>query len=543
MVTKRETIESLRSECLSRYLNKSSSNYFTAPEYYSPLYRVLYEALINNETPPYLERSKIDSVKNDIDSCETSFDRYLVALYPSRFEASNPLPLSDREAKKENLYDYLCAEYKKTTSDIFSYNYDREVKYISEFVNAGIWDDLKANAKSALYKILVLSYKLSLINNNWRSLIRYIDPGSDDNSSMDNVVDFNKLNDEKARENSALVKMFYFEIDQGKGDGDETQSRRVSMLSYAYEELYKNLKIYIYSLFVHDVTVREVKALADYLVKSFVVNSIELKYKDKNQELFDVVQCSVLKNLSSNSLLAKKKFESSSGYKDLKVINENNWILMPHDKDDMKKLLSHELDVGVDVIGDDFFLIASTLQKLFAASGKTFPESECATFNISCLIVCNVKINCGFHIKSKIQGSKNNNYNPMAELERAHKWLVINDPCMKDKHNLSLLRPTTLHYFEYAFDQAIWSMDCGALKFSHMDHSIAVMRDIVFNVIIGIMSKLRNSNHVECLSSIDDFCRRINKNFKLDDGYLRSFGDDDLLSKCINRHGLYWSPL
>ncbi|MBS3048859.1 hypothetical protein [Enterobacter mori] len=545
--------EALAKECLERYLSKTDSSYFTAPEYFSPLYRSLYENLLANKLPPYYNndlKSISDELKDDIRLCNTTFDRYLVLLYPSRYEASNPLPLNSSEIKINLLIDYLHSKYGKTAKDRDSYNYDREVKNILSLLPKIKSKELKEKAKSALYKILVLSYKLSSINYRWRELIQYIDPENLHNASMDNIVDFNMLNISKARENSALVKMFYFELDQGKNDGDVTQSRRIMILPFAFDFLFKAIMYYSYYLLYkgHDLSHIETKLKSLSSQLDVFINESDriLVYEDKNQELVDLIQSMMLKNIYSNGILARKYFEDNIDYKGIKIFNHEKWITNIEESD-LPRLVENELGLANGAFDINWLSLADTLAKIVIKTGNIPPEEFHFYRNISCILIAHLNGQGKIELKSKIQGAKHNIYSPVKELEKAHKWLQENDPNIDDKHHLSLMKPTTLHFFSYAIGQLIWTMDCNeSTKYSvdYTESDYNEFRKILFNTNLSIITKLRYKDHVNCLSGIEYCCKQIfAPNFSIDDAFLNSMADERVFFNHICRANIYWSPL
>ncbi|ERK10106.1 hypothetical protein L581_4504 [Serratia fonticola AU-AP2C] len=546
--------EKLRNECIERYLEKNDSSHFSAPEYYSPLYRTLYDHLIEGQNPPFYGariQDFDDQLEKDILLCNTSFDRYLVLLYPSRYEASNPLPLSPSDLNVESLVDYLHNQYGKTANNRDSYNYDREVKKILSLIQIEKATHLKDQAKSGLYKLLVLSYKLSSINNRWKDLIQYIEPELSNKASMDNIVDFNMLELDKARENSAIIKMFYFELDRGKKDGDDTESRRIMIIPFAYDLLFKLLQNKAYQLFYTYSDLNSIKLYFDYLISRFdklllVGNNIH--YTDKNQELFDLLQLTVLKNIYSNGLLARKKFEEKLERYDCRIKNLNNWIVdCKSNTSDIPQLVEVELGLSEGEFNQRWLSLADTLAKIVIKTGHIPPEEQHVFRNIGCILIARFNLLETVQLKSKIQGEKHNEYDIMKELERAHEWLMKNDPNIESKHHLSLMRPTSIHFFIYIFGKSIWNMDCIELRkfnknFINSDYHH--FRDILFDTISDIISKLRYIDHISCLSVLDVFFGEIlHEPFSIDQKFIRSIGNEIAIYNHKVRKYIYWSPL
>ncbi|EJB8572383.1 hypothetical protein RG677_003033 [Vibrio parahaemolyticus] len=552
-MSKSQIKEALRQQSLEWYLTKSDSNYFTAPELFSPLYRVLYEHLLRGEEPPYYVTDFDKETTANLHQCRTSFDRYLVALFPSRYEASNSLELRSTELKEGELLEYLHSTYAKATSDRDSYNTDREIKYILDLLP--ITEDkvewLKKKAKSQLYKLLVLSYKLSIINPRWRELIRYVEPERMHKASMDNVVDFNMLDDTKARENSALVKMFYFEIDQGKGDGDATQSRRIMILPFAFDCLFKAVQLTAYRQFYLGQNLDQIEEKLKSFSTRFdsILHGLSkqpLSYKNHNQELADLMQTTVLKNIYTNGLLARKCFEHNIDYCEVKIANNGNWIINTQGTLNIPRLIESELNLPSGTFDPRWVALAETLAKVVLKSDRIAPEEYHVIRNLCCILVTHLKKQGKVNLKSNITGKKHNDFSVMKELVRGHDWLQKNDPNVENKHHLSLMRPTTVHFLTYAVGQLMWSMDCGqhSEQSNLSDSDYVQFSTTVFDTVFELIIKLRSADHVTCLSAVEYMCKEIyGVHFDLDQRFLASLGDKLVLQKHIERAQIVWDPL
>ncbi|MCS0080800.1 hypothetical protein WL057_17750 [Vibrio alginolyticus] len=555
-----ELKQQLKTQCLELYLSKSDTDYFTAPEFYSPLYRYLYEGLISGEMPPYfkeainrLDDSKRKLVRDNIKQCHTTFDRYLSVLYPSKFEASNPLKLDANQTKEKELLAYLHSNYNRATDKRDSYKLSREFNNVLSLVpeNRAKW--FKENAKSSLYKMVVLSHKLSLINSHWRQLINYIEPdGKIKNASMDNVVDFNLLENNKARLNSAIVKMFYFEIDQGKPDGFDTESRRILMLPYYINRLSKLVKEILYGVMESnpDSTVM-FKEMSDMYVYFFkrtvedVKSSNKLKYDDSNLELFDIIQHSVIINLQSNSILAKKRFESILDYNLSSLVNERNWISKEHSDAERCNLVELELALPEGAVLPEWLDVSNTLSKILHKSNNCFGISGSCLKNLCLLIIADIHVKGSFYITSNIKGPVRNDYVVYNELKMAHDWIKENDPELDDKHSLSIMRPTSIHFFEYVCEKIYFSMFCKDKKISLDVCSYEVFRNVYFDMLHKMLRLIRLENHIVSLKSIEDFYAKSNpfSRINLESDFLNYMDDDNLITKAIVREYMMWSPI
>jgi hypothetical protein len=552
MMKRSEVKEMLVAQSIDWYLSKSDSNYFSAPELYSTLYRILYENLLAGKRPPYIPDS-FDSVTiSDISRCRTTFDRYLVAIFPSRYEASNPFMLQSHELNDECFLQYLFSTYAKAASDRESYNKDREVKYIFGFLSVSNEkiDLLKKNAKSQLYKLLILSYKLSIINPKWRELIRGYSRDEIHKASMDNVVDFNLLDDENARKNSALVKMFYFEIDQGKSDGDETESRRILVLPFAFDKIFNVIQSTANHLFFLNKSIEQVEnglnAIVLNLDHIIRISKMSLHYDDCNRELADLIQTTILKNVYSNGLLARELFEQNIDYQNVEITNKDNWIVDVKDLKSIPHLVEQELGLADGSFELEWLSIGETISKVVMMTNKVLPKEHHVILNLCCILVANLKKIGNVNIKSNITGKKHNDFNVAKEIMNAHEWLKEHDPMLKDKHNLSIMRPTTIHFLVYAVGQLMWAMDCGQMNDEALpcNSDYSFFRAKIFKCCLDVIDKLRPLDHASCLAVIELMCKSFyGSNYSLDPDFINGMGDDNVLGKHSERAKIVWSPL
>lgn len=550
---KSELKEKLKKESIEWYLSKSKSNYFSAPELFSPLYRSLYESLLRKEEPPYYQKELTDETIRDIHECKTTFDRYLVALFPNRYEASNPLELKCDDLQEAKLLDYFCTTYLKSNSDRESYNIDREIKYILDFIpiSESKIKSIKVNARSQLFKLLTLSYKLSIINPRWRDLIRNITPQEMHKASMDNIVDFNMLDDMKARQNSALVKMFYQEIDQGKRDGDETDSRRVLILPFAFDSLFKAYQLIAYKEFFISENFTQIETRLNNLSANFdnIINNQKhkpLPYKSHNQELADLVQTTTLKNIYTNGILARKNFEKNLNYTGINVKNEGNWVIKERDTKNIAQLVERELNHPLGTFQKNWISISETLAKIVIKADKAFPKEQHVIRNLCCILVAHIKKDVNINLRSNITGKKHNEFSAKIELKRAYEWINKNDPDIDDKHSLSILKPTTVHFLTYAIGQMMWVMDCQQKAESSFftDLDYINFNEKIYNLTFESITKLRDFDHVYCLHIINEMCKEaFGPYYDLDSSFLISMNDQFSLKKHYERALIYWSPL
>ena len=136
-------IAKLKADSLSLYLSKSEAYYFNTPELFSPLYRNFINALLDGKEPAYYQDNFLTLCSDtkikligDISYKDGGaiFDRYLLCLYPSPYEASNPRQLSDSELNEKSLLKYLQKEYFRPSTAHDSIKLSREIDYILELV-------------------------------------------------------------------------------------------------------------------------------------------------------------------------------------------------------------------------------------------------------------------------------------------------------------------------------------------------------------------------------------------------------------------------
>lgn len=520
-------------------MSKSDGDFFSNPEAFSPLYIKLYENLSHNKKPLYYKEADVIKCRKDIRKCSSTFDRYLCALYPSHFEASNPFEIEKEKLNEKSLLDYLNSEYKRPYKDLQSYNIDREIKKILSFLDEEDASRLKVDAKSAIYKLLVLSYKLSLVNNKWRKLIQLLPLNDMKNASMDNIVDFNENPISNARENSALIKTFYYEMDQGKTNGDKTQSKRIIQIPF-----YINILDYVISISIEsckDISSMHKKSndLIDYF-KNIIIckNKKRDVYDDKNQELFDLIQTSVIINTTSNEVLSRLKIINENNGFFPYVNNKNKWIEKEQTIDSIAKNIESEFNIDFK---NEWWELSETLFKILTTSLKYQIIPEHLLRNVCCLLICQIFLSNDKYVRSNIYGAKRNTYNVYNELIKFNEWMIKNNKndC---KNNLSWMRQSSIYFFKYKIDILLWNL-AEKNKPNNIDYSIiAEICNLTLHKIIAEFSK---KNHRVCLNSIEFGVSSITDGniSNIADLYLRSWKDDLMYSKLKTRESIYWTPL
>ncbi|HEJ0414764.1 TPA: hypothetical protein SLP42_001588 [Klebsiella aerogenes] len=541
---KSEIQRDLTQKCLEWYLMKSDGNFFTAPEAFSPLYRVLYEHLLTGKRPPFYLDDVVYKNRQEIALCDTTFDRYLVALFPSRFEAANPFQLKNKDMSPTRLQEYLQENYGKSSVEQDSYKLTRELDKLLELIDPKDAQRLRKKAKSAQYKLLVLSYKLSLINKHWRRLFRYIPHDDLKHASMDNVVDFNQISIEKARLNSALVKMFYFELDQGKKDGDVYNSRRMIQLPYYLDTMGSVLRAQLFQCQDSDSFTAKAKILEENFLAIVAYHEEQRDiYTDCDQELFDLMQSTLLVNINANETLAREHFLSDSKAKlcPLQLSNSDNWLYSKQTNLSLAKYLAIEDNL---TLTPEWHKLAKTLSIMALRSERNIAFLKPALLENICYVLIAWLFRSGdANVTGNIQGLQRNAYNACMELKKCHHWLQEHDPTLRDKHNLSIMRPTSLHFFEYSIDTLLWTFHRKNERAPDFDFHHASL--IYYQTLHRMITTLTRKNHMVCLNSIEMFCTKETNGYitDLDSRFIRTWQDEGVLEKLQIRKKIYWSPL
>ncbi|MEC4156441.1 hypothetical protein AB7142_24545 [Escherichia coli] len=530
----------IKKQCKDWYLSKSDGDFFSNPEAFPPLYTRLYEDIINNKKPSfYIDNDIINNI-DDIKKCNTTFDRYLCSLYPSRFEASNPFEISEENQNEACLFEYLNSKYGGSFHDPDSFNMDRELKKIFYFMDDDDVKRLKKDARSSIYKILVLSYKLSIANKKWRDLIKYRTQEEIKIASMDNIVDFNESPYENARENSAIVKTFYYEIDQGKDDGDETHSKRIIQIPFYISVLNFIINLSISSC--KDINSMEITS--NHLVSIFsrIVgdkNKKRIKYENKNQEFRDLIQTSVLLNIKSNEVLSRNNLLSSKDIKIPKIKNIDNWVEKKLSNEDILKYINKDLNINFK---NEWFQLSEILLNMFESSFDYNIINKHKLRNICCIITSHIFTSDNVNITSNIYGSRRNTYNVCYELKKFNSWLLKNKTKAKKENIQSWIRPITIYFFKYNIDNLVWQLE-GSGKPNDVEYNeISKISNITLYKMISL---IRKKNHLVCLDSIEYFISSVteNKIYNIAQMYLDSWSDPMMYYKLLQRQSIDWSPI
>ncbi|MFL0808117.1 MAG: hypothetical protein K6L60_12610 [Oceanobacter sp.] len=530
--TKSEIINELKSKNIELYINPKSPEHFSHPELYPPLYQILYNSLLKGETPPFLEESRFN--RNDIIKSKSTFDRYLCAIYPSRFEASNPFELEDKKANNEEFEIHLEKEYKRVSSSNESINYRRERQFIKEISG---FSKLPKSSKSAIYKIINTILKASAINHNWRGLIRY--PKSTDKNQMDNIVNFNQIRDKHAIQNTALIKMVFFEIDQGRKNGDETYSQYIKLIPFAFDYLARVIEGVVFdSISTKNIKLCEIE---DIIKRLSVKTQYDLKYKDDNQRLKDYFLLGMLKNIEMNILSSKKtNINYLERNVNFDVSKFNDWVITNEADSEIFKSfnkLSH------NSLSESDFEISKKLRDLLMMNELLEPHGPCIKLKISCIIIKNIQEQHTWKVKNGVQGSNTHTYSPINEFLKFCKEIDKEDLKI-DRVIVTRIRPTTLFMLNSIYRKIIWELDSKNYNRLVCPYTFEETLSKSYEIGIEILESLQRLNHMACLYSISKLISNVlGRKFDIRDEFWRHYNDDEMQRKLDTRKDIRWSPI
>tara|TARA_R110002167_G_scaffold339021_3_gene546724 strand:- start:19565 stop:21208 length:1644 start_codon:yes stop_codon:yes gene_type:complete len=485
------------------YIDLKSDEYFIAPQVYSPLYHQLYEALIKNEEPLLPNNFDISSHQADLKECNTSFDRYLVATFDSRFELSHPLTLSPEEATTEKLLEYLSSKYGKTSTEIVSFNYDREKKRLlqlfPESLRSRFEKEFETGCRSSWYKLFTLNYKLSKLNVQWKQLVLRANQEDGANTLLDNVVRFNDIDNQKSRDNSSLFMTLFYELDQGRPDGNSNFSRLVLMLPTALELLEKTIQRQVLDDWNNNLDSEEVEAnIAEALEYAKRKCSSEMapsysKYSDINHEFYDTLMTVILKNDYHNKILAKLSFEQSllSDSEWPQAINlifrKARWVSNKINIGRQINLVAQDLNINPSLIDADILEISEMVSRLLRNRLKGINDHTIE--NISLFIVTAIKFKLPVRIKGSLKGAKDQYYHLFNRLsESVHKAQKKELEPWKLE---TVFRPSLIHFLQYFSELILWSVN-GTVK--DLTKFIK-LREIIYNSTLNISNNLEPTHH------------------------------------------------
>ncbi|MBE8232642.1 MAG: hypothetical protein HAW67_02820 [Endozoicomonadaceae bacterium] len=444
-------MQRIRKEELESYAQQflvcGCDEFVVSPQLYSPLYTKLYDALLKGEEPNVPSYFDEQALSSEMNKCHNSFDRYLVAIYNSRFELANPLPLNSKQMSQEALMDYLVKRYGKASSDKYSYNKDRVIKDIltilPESQRLKFKLDAQSRYRSSFYKLQAFNYKISRLNEKWKTLVRRHERGKAQQYHLDNVITHNGLDLAKSREHSSHFMALYYELDQSSPDGKDNLSRLISVLPTAFEVIEEAIKNLFLSGWNNGLDLDERREEVLEFINSKVQRikldenkKIELskiphprsKYQDPHLEFCDCLRTCIIKNNVYNKLLAKR-----ASFKELMaegsewrtaliaLINPATWLNQSLSDTDLSANIFNYYSQYVEQmplnIGNDLFKIGETLAPFISDMNPGISEIEAR--NIGLLIATASKHLFPKQLKGSLKGANNQGYSHNLSLKKS----------------------------------------------------------------------------------------------------------------------------
>ncbi|MCG9691300.1 hypothetical protein L1D55_05940 [Vibrio sp. Isolate22] len=249
--TKRSDAITRSQDEIDKYLN-SDNDCTSQPALFDRHYLSLYSSHSTPEVEEELRTpEKLRRIIADMKLCNNPHDRYLVEQYPSRFEMGNPLQLNKPTLKQ--LQTYLVNQYGKASDEAKSFNFKVQINkvltlFAKEFAET-IRVDLKSENsryKGSIYKLLVLNYKLGLINKKWADLIKPQPIALDEKvlpSTLDNYLALNTTNKKQSIKNSAVIEAYLTELSSPTPGNTIQQSEFLKILPFALKILEEDVKL------------------------------------------------------------------------------------------------------------------------------------------------------------------------------------------------------------------------------------------------------------------------------------------------------------
>ncbi|OEE34522.1 hypothetical protein ACODG7_17500 [Vibrio anguillarum] len=578
-MTLTELKKKLKEECLSRYLSKTELHYYNTPEFYSPLYRKFIDALVAGNEPEYYQENysslsldKKNEIIKDIAYEEPGviFDRYLLCLYPSRYEPSNPRKLNKSELSEKGILQYLQKMYLRPSTEHESSQLSREIDSILALLPKELRDEYKEKSKSACYKLFVLKYKLGLINHKWMDLIRYREFVESKKSSMDNIIDFNMISDENSKLNTALVKQFYFEINDGKIAGDRTLSFRVIQVPYYIRVLEEQIKEELFDGLLKG---ESILSLKDKILSRFDESEREINqsnligiYDDLDQKLMDQVQHTTLVNQYANKILAEKELNDVDNHQIFHFSYNTDWVFCDREYIRTESIIK-EVGISREAFKKEWSNMAITLARVISHLNKTVADLRPTIQESLCtLAIALIKTdkNRNYNLKSKVSGSGGHKFSVYNDLKKFHLWVSENDPRLEDKHSISMLRPSSLCFFNLIYEELKYALLCSIERKKSCQNSFENMRDVHYRITHEICTKLRGLSHQQTIWIIESYyMKKRNESFSEGEPKLSlrffdlEYGDfvgtieshfirtewGSALESVSLRHQVFWNPI
>jgi len=503
-----------------------------APQLYSPFYVRLYQSLIDGVEPPLPNDFNFDDVSEDFKACNTSFDRYLVATFGSRYELSHPIPLTEEQANPEALSEYLVARYRKASDERDSFNFDRVKKDVLSLLPKAIKTDFEKHHKkeyrSFFYKLLTIGYKLSLINRQWRSRVRRSKATSQRLNQLDDVIAFNDLDEQQSRENTAIFMTLYYELTQASPDGSSNFSRLIPLIPTALNMLEQAIEKEVKTMWCDGYDSEEISEEINeqlLLAKKVSAKWACSDYDDPNHKMCDTFSTVILKNDFHNKLLAKRKFEQNIAADNawaiaLETVYENSQGLLASLSDDERSVrVSQALSINAEDIDSEIIEASKVISMLMQDRVERLSQHVCE--NLSLLMVSAIKFELlPTYIKGSLTGANNQSYHLNNVLTASVKRVL--DKRYKDWQLETAFRPSLIQFFKFSFEYLLWRKE-GTVK--GMTKFMA-LRSSINQVQVSVSDELEAKHHYETLLICEDFAQKQN---------LKPFVEDDNNSERIQK--------
>jgi len=533
------------------FVDIDENQYVIMPMMFSPLYCHLYTCLLKNKEPvaPFECNHDINVITADMMNCNNTFDRYLIALYSSPYELSYPIPLTNEQATETNVIKYLNDNYGVYSTERDSFNFGRDNKEILEIFSDPLKDRFRKNKhnRSIWTKLLTFNQKMSAINRQWKSLVcRAKDMNH--RAYLDNIIPHNGIDHLKSRENSAIFMTFYFELDQGRPDGDENYSRLLPITPFAQELLEKRIKSKVIdcwgNLYDEEQTYEEVEEFIlnglAHINKKYKENKdTHLKYNDHNSEFYDYLLGQVVQNLAYNTIVAKKNFEETL-LSDTEwrihfnyLVENSTWIQNKLNRDEFITLVAEKLSIEHCKINGEICELTDVIVSIFAKRLRTMKIEELN--NIVLYVITALKHIWPSEIKGSIKGAKDQFYHVYNELSGSFSRLKFKNA--GDHEIESFFRPSLLHFLELCIDLVSWSKNKTATSLNKFIR----LRRIIHKSLGNSFTLLESQHHYEFLRVVQyleyGFISNVDNN---DDGIanlLNSFWSEaDPDTKALSTH-------
>lgn len=470
----------------------------SAPVLYNVHYRRLYTALQKSEAPPLPRIENISLLSDDLDECNNSFDRYLVALYQSRYEMGHPLPAIDPTPKEA--LTYLCENYGKASLDSRSFKFERATAdVLSLFPDAFAKKFSEPQYRSSIFKMVTLNYKLALVNEKWKGLVTR---QSNTKVAIDNYIPLNDIDNKKSRQNSAIVSALLTELDCSTPGNSKNESETIIILPFALDSLSRELADKICSLWQRGEDGKDiVKRITACIVRARAEQKLGVKrfkqYNKPHHEFVDTLRTQVLYNLHYNKCLGQQKlldwlasepeFELTFNW----LASRKSFICKPSGRpysDEEYRGFCKELERKHENLTEVADAIVGIFQDKFCLAPKGLLRIIALLAGLAVTKYWPVKL------KGAVTGENNQFYLVSKELIKVGK-LAQTLAAKSVAERLSSVRPSLLHLLELLYRQVFWS----AIGYTDSFKQFVELQSLVNESSLEMMNIVQNDHYFETL--------------------------------------------